>query len=50
MEKGELITIGTEQVLCEDVILLDASKDSITVGDREGRKLELDLDAIVSIK
>lgn len=45
----ELWTIGTEQMICVNVVIIDIAKESITVKDAEGRKLELDMDAITSV-
>lgn len=49
MRQEEFITIGTDQVICADVRILDVTSVSITIEDIEGRKLELDMDAITSI-
>lgn len=49
MKKGECITLGTDQIICENVQIINVTQDSITVGDVKGNKLELDLDAITVI-
>lgn len=49
MKTGECITLGTDQIICENVQIINVTQDSITVGDVKGNKLELDLDAITVI-
>lgn len=45
-QEPELFSIGTHQIDCENVRIMDITEDSILISDREGRKLELDFDAI----
>lgn len=49
MEAGEVLTIETSNVICKDVTILTASKDSVTVENSEGRILEIDLDSITGV-
>lgn len=47
MENGNVFSISTEQIDCDNVHILNVTNESILISDPEGRRLELDLDAII---
>lgn len=45
-----LFRIGTESIDCNNVYILNITNESVLIADKEGRTLELDLDAITTFE